>query len=52
VLSVHESSTEVEYMEVGERTKSDKVEYTCADLKTALDTYVGWIFSHKDGSPH
>ena len=37
------------YLEVGDRTAGDAVEYPHDDIKAALNTQGQWVFSHKDG---
>jgi uncharacterized cupin superfamily protein len=39
------------YLEIGDRTPGDVVEYTQADLK-AVDVDGAWKFLHKDGSSY
>ena len=39
------------YLEVGDRTPNDQVDYPDEDLK-AVFVDGGWRFQHKDGSPY
>ena len=51
---VNESKTEtVVYLEVGDRTADDEVEYPKEDLRAIPGTTPGtWQFTHKDGTPY
>jgi uncharacterized cupin superfamily protein len=46
------SSEPVVYLEVGDRTEGDEVEYPNADLKAEQQADGSWQFTHKDGSPY
>jgi uncharacterized cupin superfamily protein len=48
---VNESSDEVVYLEVGDRTPGDRVGYPDDDL-VAVDEAGRWRFFHRDGSPY
>ena len=48
---VNKSSQIVVYLEVGDRTPDDKVNYPDDDLIASSYEY-GWIFLHKDGSEY
>jgi uncharacterized cupin superfamily protein len=48
---VNETSEEVVYIEVGDRTPGDEGTYPDDDLKVVL-TDGKWKFTHKDGSPY
>jgi uncharacterized cupin superfamily protein len=48
---VNESSDEVVYLEVGDRTPGDRVSYPDDDL-VAVEEAGRWRFSHRDGSPY
>jgi len=48
---INETSEEVIYLEIGDRTPDDEVSYPDDDLK-ALLVDGKWEFSHKDGSPY
>lgn len=45
-------STEVLYLEVGDRTASDTVHYPEDDLQAIAQPGGGWQFVHKDGTPY
>lgn len=46
------SSTIVVFIEVGDRTVGDEVEYPNDDLKATQLTSGAWAFTHKDGRPY
>ena len=46
---VNRSSEPVVYLEVGDRTVGDEVDYPSDDLKAAQQTDGAWLFTHKDG---
>jgi uncharacterized cupin superfamily protein len=48
---VNESTDEVLYLEVGDRTPGDEGSYPDDDLKALLRDG-SWIFAHKDGTPY
>lgn len=48
---INESSEEVVYLEVGDRTPGDEVCYPDDDLK-AVSIDGSWRFAHKDGRPY
>jgi len=48
---VNESSEDVVYLEIGDRTPGDEGSYPDDDLKAELSDG-RWIFTHKDGSPY
>lgn len=45
------STSEVVYLEVGDRTPKDTAEYPHDDIAAAQDNSGSWIFTHKDGTP-
>lgn len=45
------SSEDVVYLEIGDRTPGDEVDYPEVDLK-AFEKNGEWFFVHKDGSPY
>ena len=47
----NESNKIVRYLEVGDRTPNDLVEYATADLR-AIEEDGQWRFTHKDGKPY
>lgn len=49
---VNRSSEPVVYLEVGDRTAGDEVEYPNDDLKAEQQLGGVWKFSHKDGRPY
>jgi uncharacterized cupin superfamily protein len=48
---INETSVEVVYLEVGDRTSGDEGTYPDDDLKACL-AEGGWRFLHKDGRPY
>jgi uncharacterized cupin superfamily protein len=48
---VNETSEEVLYLEIGDRTAGDEGTYPDDDLKATL-VHGTWQFTHKDGSPY
>lgn len=49
----NESSTErVVYIEIGDRTSDDEVEYPDHDLRAVPENDGSWKFTHKDGTPY
>lgn len=48
---INESSEEVLYLEIGDRTPGDEVVYPDDDLRAVMGEK-GWLFTHKDGSPY
>jgi uncharacterized cupin superfamily protein len=51
ITNRHDSVEPVQYLEIGDRTVGDEVEYPEVDLK-ARDTNGQWIFTHKSGEPY
>jgi uncharacterized cupin superfamily protein len=49
---VNRSNAEVTYLEIGDRTAGDEVEYPDDDLKAHQSADGGWILTHKDGRPY
>lgn len=49
---LNNSSTEVTYIEVGDRTPADTVEYPDDDLALVQKNDGAWSVLHKDGSPY
>jgi uncharacterized cupin superfamily protein len=49
---VNRSQITVTYLEMGDRTPGDEVEYPNDDLKAIQATDGAWILTHKDGSPY
>jgi uncharacterized cupin superfamily protein len=49
---VNRSQATVTYLEMGDRTTGDEVEYPNDDLKATQATDDAWILTHKDGSPY
>jgi uncharacterized cupin superfamily protein len=45
------STSDVVYLEVGDRTPNDTAEYPHDDIAAAQAAGGGWIFTHKDGTP-
>jgi uncharacterized cupin superfamily protein len=48
---VNRTTSDVLYLEIGDRTPGDTVEYPTDDLVAALGNDGQWIFTHKDGTP-
>lgn len=48
---VNRSTSDVVYLEIGDRTDGDEVEYPDDDLKVVMEGGA-WKVSHKDGSPY
>lgn len=46
---INRSNADVVYLEIGDRTPNDEVEYPDVDL-IAKSSPEGWFFTHKDGS--
>lgn len=49
---VNRTSSDVIYLEIGDRTPGDEAEYPEDDIKAALGPDGKWVFTHKDGSPY
>jgi uncharacterized cupin superfamily protein len=49
---INRSVETVIYLEIGDRTAGDEVEYPNDDLKAIQATDGSWILTHKDGSPY
>lgn len=49
---VNRSQDTVTYLEMGDRTPGDQVEYPHDDLKATQATDGAWILTHKDGRPY
>jgi uncharacterized cupin superfamily protein len=49
---VNQSHENVTYLEIGDRTKGDEVEYPNDDLKATQSTNGLWTLTHKDGRPY
>jgi uncharacterized cupin superfamily protein len=48
---INNTSEEVVYLEVGDRTPGDQGSYPDDDIEAHLVNGV-WVFTHKDGSPY
>lgn len=48
---VNNTTDEVIYLEIGDRTAGDQASYPDDDLQARI-TEGGWLFSHKDGTPY
>jgi uncharacterized cupin superfamily protein len=48
---VNNTTEDVIYLEIGDRTAGDQASYPDDDLQARI-TEVGWLFSHKDGTPY
>jgi uncharacterized cupin superfamily protein len=48
----NKSSANVSYLEIGDRSEADEVEYPNDDLKATQSTNGIWILTHKDGRPY
>lgn len=49
---VNRSQETVIYLEIGDRTPGDEVEYPNDDLKATQSTNGEWVLTHKDGRPY
>lgn len=49
---VNKSDEIVTYLEIGDRTAGDQVEYPDNDLRAELQKNGSWGFLHKDGTPY
>lgn len=49
---VNRTDKDVVYLEAGDRTTGDTVEYPDDDIKAALDANNQWRFVHKNGMPY
>jgi uncharacterized cupin superfamily protein len=48
---VNRSDREVVYLEIGDRTAGDSVDYPDDDLRAVFQSGA-WVFAHKDGTPY
>jgi uncharacterized cupin superfamily protein len=46
------TTSDVVYLEVGDRTPGDAGSYPDDDIQAALDADGKWQFTHKDGKPY
>jgi uncharacterized cupin superfamily protein len=49
---VNRTSTDVLYLEAGDRTKGDEASYPDDDIKAVMGADGQWKFAHKDGTPY
>lgn len=49
---VNRTTSDVVYLEIGDRTPGDEGSYPTDDLKAALGEDGRWRFTHKDGTPY
>lgn len=49
---INRSQERVTYLEIGDRTQGDEVEYPNDDLKATQSPNGEWILTHKDGRPY
>lgn len=49
---INRSQAEVVYLEVGDRSAGDAVDYPDEDLRAQLTAEGSWRFLHKDGTPY
>ncbi len=49
---VNRTSSDVVYLEIGDRTPGDEGEYPADDIRAALGPDGKWNFTHKDGTPY
>ncbi|NJL41967.1 MAG: cupin domain-containing protein [Leptolyngbyaceae cyanobacterium SM1_4_3] len=49
---INRSEENVIYLEIGDRTKGDEVEYPNDDLKATQSPNGAWTLTHKDGRPY
>ncbi len=48
---INNSDKNVTYLEVGDRTPNDSVDYPNDDIKATLSPEGSWVMTHKDGTP-
>ncbi|GEP12771.1 cupin domain-containing protein [Methylobacterium gnaphalii] len=48
---LNETSADVIYLEIGDRTPGDSADYPDDDLRAELGPGGQWLYTHKDGSP-
>ncbi len=51
-LTINRSEETVTYLEMGDRTEGDTVEYPHDDLQAIQLANGAWTFTHKDGRPY
>jgi len=49
---INRSDSDVVYLEVGDRSENDRVEYPEDDLQAVLGSDLKWKFTRKDGTPY
>ncbi len=49
---VNRSNEMITYIEIGDRTAGDEVEYPRDDIKAMLNESGAWVLTHKDGRPY
>tara|TARA_R110002072_G_scaffold222478_5_gene379424 strand:- start:899 stop:1369 length:471 start_codon:yes stop_codon:yes gene_type:complete len=49
---VNNSDGNVVYLEIGDRTPNDNVEYPNDDIKASCSSNNIWVLTHKDGTPY
>ncbi len=49
---INQSDADASYLEVGDRSVGDRVDYPDDDLRADMNQQKQWVFSHKDGSPY
>lgn len=49
---INNSNGLVTYLEVGDRSPGDNVEYPDDDIKASLSPTGSWVITHKDGTPY
>ena len=49
---VNRSDGPVKYLEIGDRTSGDEVEYPDDDICAKILDDDSWVFTHKDGRPY
>lgn len=49
---VNRDSADVVYLEIGDRTPGDSVDYPDDDLRAVMDAAGKWVFLHKDGTTY
>jgi len=49
---VNRSPGTASYLEIGDRTPGDEVQYPSDDLKATLDSNGSWVLTRKDGTPY
>jgi uncharacterized cupin superfamily protein len=49
---INRTTSDVIYLEIGDRTAGDEGSYPDDDIQAMLDSTGKWVFAHKDGRPY